>query len=115
MSHETQRQLFLKHQARHARQCWHEARIVFGIIVVALTVSSVILYTLGYVAPEQRSEQPNLILGIPAWVMWGLVVPWIATIAVTWLFALFLLKDDEPYVEVPEEMRRSGSHPKEQV
>ncbi len=106
MSNETRRQSFLKHQARHARQCWYEARIVFGIIVVALTVSSVILYTQGYVAPEQRPEQPSLILGIPAWVMWGLVVPWLTTIAVTWLFALFLMKDDEPYVEVPEDMRR---------
>ena len=110
MSNKTQRQLFLIHQARHVRQCWIEARIVFGIIVVALTVSSVILYTQGYVAPGQRPQQPHLILGIPAWVMWGLVVPWIATIAVTWLFALFVMKDDEPYVEVPKEMRRGDSH-----
>ena len=106
MSNDKQRQSFLIHQARHARQCWFEARVVFGIIVVALTVSSVILYTQGYVLPEQRPEQLVLILGIPAWVMWGLVVPWLTTIAVTWLFALFLMKDDEPYVEVPENMRR---------
>ncbi|HJN07888.1 MAG TPA: DUF997 family protein [Pirellulaceae bacterium] len=110
MNNDTQRQSFLKHQARHARQCWYEARVVFGIIVVALTVSSVILYTQGYVPPEQRPEQPSLILGIPAWVMWGLVVPWLATIVVTWLFAMFLMKDDEPYVEVPEEMCRNDSH-----
>ena len=110
VSNDKQRQSFLKHQARHVRQCWLEARIVFGIIVVALTVSSVVLYTQGYVEPAQRPEQPNLILGIPAWVMWGLVVPWIATIGVTWLFAAFFMKDDEPYVEVPKDMRRSESH-----
>ena len=110
MSNDKQRQSFLIHQARHVRQCWLEARIVFAIIVVALTVSSVILYTQGYVLPEQRPEQPTLILGIPAWVMCGLVVPWLATIGVTWLFALFLMKDDEPYVEVPKDMRRSDSH-----
>jgi hypothetical protein len=111
MSNDRQRQAFLIHQARHARQCWVEARIVFGIIVVALTVSSVILYTQGFVEPAQRPAQPNLILGIPSWVVWGLVLPWLATIGVTWLFAVFLMKDDEPYIEVPPEMRRSESPP----
>jgi H+/gluconate symporter-like permease len=102
-----QRQSFLKHQARHARQCLHEARVVFAIISVALTVASGILFTQGYMPPELRPEQPTLILGIPSWVVWGLVVPWLAMIVVTWLFALFVMKDDEPYVEVPDDLRSS--------
>jgi len=100
---DSRRQSFLKHQARHVRQCVHEARVVFAIIMVALTVSSVILYTQGYVPPEQRPEQPSLILGIPAWVVYGLVIPWLVTVVVTWLFALFVMKDDEPFVEYPVE------------
>ena len=109
MGDDAQRQSFLKHQARHARQCLYEARVVFVIITVALTVTSTILYTQGYLPAESRPEQPNLIMGIPSWVMWGLVVPWLATIAVTWLFALLVMKDDEPFVEVPDEMRNRNS------
>jgi len=97
------RHSFLKYQARHVRQCVREAWVVFAIITVTLTVSSVILYTQGYVAPGQRPEHPSLVWGIPSWVVCGLVVPWLVTVVVTWLFALFVMKDDEPFVEFPDE------------
>ncbi len=103
---EDQRARFLKHQARHARRCLYEARVVLVIVVVALTTASCLLFTLGYRSSEMRPEQPALIWGIPSWVVWGLGVPWLVTIVVTWLFALFVLKDDEPYIEVPAALRR---------
>ena len=110
MSNNTERLSFLKHQARHVRQCRREALVVLVIMTVALGVSSTILYSQGYLAPDQRPAQPVLILGIPSWVMWGLVIPWLATIVVTWLFALFVMKDDEPYVEVPDALRQRDSN-----
>lgn len=104
MASELEKQ-FLKHQARHARRCWYEARVVLLIVTVALSVVSVLLYTQGYLPPETRPLQPVLILGIPSWVVWGLVVPWLVMIVVTWLFALYVMQDDEPYVEVPLALR----------
>lgn len=115
MGNDAQRQSFLIHQARHARQCLYEARVVAVIITIAMAFVSAILYTQGYLPPESRPEQPHLILGIPSWVIWGLVVPWLVMIVVTWLFALFVMKDDEPYFDVPDEMRDRDSPAKGNV
>ena len=93
------RKQFLKTQAKHAKRCLFEARVV-GLIVVACIVTTSTIMTLnGYIAPADRPEQPELICGIPSWVVWGLFVPWLVMIAVTWWFAIFIMKDDEPMVE----------------
>ena len=95
-SGETSDSLNLRNQARHAKRCLFEARVVGMIIVACMVTTSVIMGTTGYVSPQQRPASPELLFGIPAWVVHGLFIPWLAMIAVTWLFALVILKDDEP-------------------
>ena len=94
---------FLKSQARHVRQCLKEAYLVGIIWLVTLVYCSSVIITLGYLPVEQRPEQPVLILGMPSWVFWGLLLPWLILIAVTWWFALFWMKDDEP-LHLPDEL-----------
>ncbi len=93
---------FYKSQARHYRQCRREAIVVGVIWVVALAWCTSTFITMGYVPADQRPEVPDMVWGIPAWVFWGLYVPWIVLIGVTWWFAIFVLKDDEPYAEPPK-------------
>ena len=89
---------FLRSQAKHAKRCLFEARIVGVIITVCMICTSTYMAVNGYVSPENRPDTPELIGGIPAWVVWGLFVPWLIMIVITWCFALFVLKDDEPLV-----------------
>ncbi len=88
-------------QARHYRQCSREARLVGLIWLVGLIYISSVIVTMGYVPVAERPEVPTLILGMPAWVFWGLWLPWLVQIAVTWWFAVCRLKDDEPYADFP--------------
>jgi len=72
-----------------------------GIWCFGLVTCCAALIVMGYVPESERPEQPLLVWGMPAWVFWGLFVPWVVQIAATWWFALCWLKDDEPYEEFP--------------
>jgi magnesium-transporting ATPase (P-type) len=92
---------FLSSQYRHVRQCIKEARFVALTWISALLFCGCWIRYFGYIPPADRPEVPALVLGIPSWVVWGLLVPWIALILVTWFFAAFILKDDEPLQPMP--------------
>ena len=94
---------FLIRQARHARQCAKEAKLVIAIWLIGLIYCTVVIVQMGDIPPDQRPKIPALVWGIPAWVFWGLFLPWFVLIALTWWFALFCLKDDEPFDEFPAE------------
>lgn len=89
-------------QDRHVRQCLREARWVAVLWLIQLVYCTVAMVTLGYPDPSARPDAPNLILGIPAWVVWGLFLPWCVQIVAAWWFALAVLQDDEPCEPVLE-------------
>ena len=82
--------------ARHVRQCRREALVVIALWVLGFASTAVILVGWGYVPVDERPAVPPLVWGMPAWVAWGLFVPWFVQIAAVWWFALCVLKDDEP-------------------
>ena len=88
-------------QARHVRQCTKEAKLAVVIWGLGLGYCVPVVIVMGYMPPELRPDVPPLVWGMPAWVFWGVFVPWVAQILMTWCFALFILKDDEPYMEPP--------------
>ena len=102
MHSQADRQSFLQTQARHVRQCWREAKFVAWVWGAAIVYCCTVIVTMGYIAPDQRPEIPSMLWGIPTWVIWGVVLPWLVLIGVTWLFAALVLKDDEPYMDFPE-------------
>jgi len=64
------------------------------------------VWTLGYCTrygyqPVDPS-QLNLVMGMPHWVFWGVVMPWVTTMIVSIWFALFCIRDDELGEEPPE-------------
>ena len=97
------RDAFLRTQHRHFAQCLREARFVGWVVVAALFVIGGLCITLGYVPASERPVSPELLFGIPSWVVFGLIIPWLVLILVTWWFALFFMKDDEPYMDFPSD------------
>ena len=100
-TNEPQDSTFLSTQYRHVRQCLKEARFVALTWIVALVFCGGWIGYFGYIPSSDRPDTPSLVLGIPSWVVWGLLVPWLVLILVTWFFAAFVLKDDEPLQPMP--------------
>ncbi len=94
---------FYSTQFRHVAQCIREARVVACAWVAVLIYCTTFIWRNGYVAPADRPTVPELILGIPSWVVWGLFAPWLVMIVFAWWFAGFLMTDDEPYQEFPDD------------
>ena len=73
----------------HAKK---EAQIILWAWFVCL------IWTVGYCAVFGygiETDELKLFAGVPSWVFWGVVVPWIvATVFSVW-FGLFFMKDDE--------------------
>ncbi|GAB4147749.1 MAG: hypothetical protein Tsb009_21120 [Planctomycetaceae bacterium] len=99
---ESQERLFYETQARHVRQCLREGWVAIAIWFVAMIWCCSVMILKGYVPVSERPEEPILFLGMPAWVVWGLFVPWLVQIGATWWFAICWLKDDEPFHEFPQ-------------
>ena len=83
-------------ESRHLRQCLREAAVVLGMWLAGLAWTLVVVLGWGYLPVSERPETPELIWGMPAWVVWGLFVPWFIEIAAAWWFALRVLADDDP-------------------
>jgi hypothetical protein len=67
------------------------------------------VHTVGYSALFGYGQQgpPALILGIPAWVVWGVFAPWAVVTLITCWYAFFGMRDedlgdDEPAFEGAE-------------
>ena len=97
-----EKESFGRVQARHYRRCLKEAKLAAAIFLLAFLYCVAVIAAWGYPDPGERSPEPALVWGIPEWVVWGLFVPWLAMLGVTWWFALFVLRDDEPHLPMPD-------------
>ena len=69
-----------------------EAWVIVGAFVVCLLWSVPWCYLAGY--PEPSGGQVSTVLGIPAWVFWGVFVPWLAADVFGFWFCFFYMADD---------------------
>jgi hypothetical protein len=69
-----------------------EALIVAGIWLAAMLWSVGCSALLGY---GQQPQPPQLVLGFPLWVFWGIVIPWLACAVISWWFGAFFVRDGE--------------------
>ena len=95
-------------QFRHVQQCLRETRWVVALWSIQLIYCTIAIVTWGYLEPDQRPDAPDLIWGIPSWVVWGLFLPWGLQILAAWWFAIVILDDDEPYEAVADSGAREG-------
>ncbi len=100
-------------QARHFAQCVREAKFCAAVWIAAWVVCATIALKFGYLPPEQRPDEPWLILGMPGWVFFGVIIPWLILIGLTVWFAAAYIKDDEPCDPFPESKADTAAPTKE--
>lgn len=65
------------------------------------------LYTVGYAGLfAYRRGEPELLWGIPSWVIWGVVAPWVVCTGVTCWYAMCGIQDED----LGEEVDTAASH-----
>ncbi len=84
----------------HARR---ETLVILLAFVVCLVWSIAWCYSFGYPAPD-GGLVPR-VLGMPSWVFWGVLVPWLAADLFAVWFCFFFMVDD-PLGETEEESTR---------
>jgi len=66
--------------------------------IVSLALAALALaYTIGYAALfgyGRTGESLTFVLGIPDWVFWGIVIPWLACLGASWWFSFWFVEDD---------------------
>lgn len=92
-----------------------------GLIIAAAWLASTIYscgycYLFGYIRPSRPLGVNDLqpILGIPSWIMWGVLLPWGLCAVFTFWFAGFYMTDDDLGVdhtpELEQDIREGGLH-----
>lgn len=74
------------------RRARREALIIMAAYVVAMTWTALVCYFWGY---QRDAATMTLILGMPDWVFWGIVVPWLASNLFTAWFTLGYMVDEQ--------------------
>ncbi len=69
-----------------------EAKAIFAAWVVALLWAVPCCYLLGY---NRTPDEITTVLGIPSWVFWGVLAPWLVADAFTIWFCAFVMVDDD--------------------
>jgi len=85
----------------HARR---EAWVILGAFAVCLVWSITTSYLLGYGEPV--SGTVTTVLGIPSWIFWGVVVPWLAADLFAVWFCFFFMAND-PLNEAEDTARQN--------
>ncbi|MFO0958132.1 MAG: hypothetical protein U0800_12010 [Isosphaeraceae bacterium] len=79
---------------KHARI---EAIAIFSAWLAATAYCCIYCYLFGYDRPgfTPGAEDIRPILGIPSWFFWGVIAPWAACAVFIFVFAGFLMADDD--------------------
>jgi len=78
-----------------ARSHW-EWKICVAVWTLAAAWTLIVSWFLGYLGPAlgEGEALPSIILGMPAWVFWGIFCPWVAVTLVTMGLGLRMQDDD---------------------
>lgn len=72
-------------------------------LLILLAWAILLLWTVGYSSNAGQVEENQelvTVLGLPEWVFWGVLIPWIAALVFSIGFALFLMEDDDHDTEM---------------
>lgn len=74
------------------RSARREALIVAVNFVCALGYTMTYCSMYGY---NRSAEDLRFVLGFPDWVFWGVLVPWLVCIAFSFVFASWIMRDED--------------------
>lgn len=91
--------------------------IIIGVVwFAATTFCCAYSYWAGYNRPGQAlgRQDLNVVLGMPSWVFWGIMVPWLVCALFTFWFAGVFMSDDDlgkdHTTELEADIREGGLH-----
>ncbi len=79
-------------EQRLLRNARREGVLILGVWLTCLVWSTVVGYLYGYHRPVQDIR---LILGMPDWVFWAVVLPWAVCLLFSVWFCFFFMADDD--------------------
>lgn len=76
-------------------------------VITGVTFLAALAWTIGYCGlyayGRKADESLKFILGIPDWVFWGVVTPWVICIVFSMYFGAFVMGDEDLGAEPPPE------------
>ena len=83
-----------------------EAYVIFGVWFLCMIWAVPVSYMMGYGREIVPGNVPT-VFGMPTWIFWGIVCPWLAAdVFTTWLCFRFIKNDDLGVA--PEELAEAG-------
>lgn len=76
----------------HARS---ETTVIASLCVLFLVITLIVCGSLGYDKSPTEIAQVDATMGMPTWVFWGLLVPWIMVNILTTLFCFTWMSEDD--------------------
>lgn len=73
----------------HARK---EAIIALIVFVLAGVYTITYAYCFGY---ELEAAAVDTFLGIPSWVVWGIIAPWLSVVLFSFWYSLYFIQDED--------------------
>lgn len=77
---------------KHYALCLKEFKFAFTATMAYILISCAICYVMGY---GKSGEDMPVIGGLPLWVIFGVVGPWILMVLITVIYGMFVMKGDE--------------------
>ncbi len=69
-----------------------EFKFAFSSTMIYILLSCAISYVLGYNKP---AGEITVIWGMPSWVLFGVVIPWVLMVLLTIVYGFFVMEGDE--------------------
>ena len=90
------------------RSAWPEALVVFALWGVAMAWS--VGYCAVYAYPPadklpQAARELTFVLGFPAWIFWGVVLPWVLCAFISFLVSRFVMTDEDLGIDPDEALK----------
>ncbi|MGI6075167.1 MAG: DUF997 family protein [Pyramidobacter sp.] len=72
--------------------CLKEFKIAAVTTMAYILICCCLCWFLGY---NKEPSQITLIAGIPSWIVWGVVVPWVVMVIFTVIYSFFIMEGDD--------------------
>ncbi|HZL89222.1 MAG TPA: hypothetical protein VFB96_12655 [Pirellulaceae bacterium] len=90
------------------RSAWPEALIVFSLWSAALAWSVGYCALFAYPPKDKLAEaarELTFVFGFPAWIFWGVVLPWVLCAVVSFLISCFVIADEDLGIDPDEAIK----------
>lgn len=76
----------------HYALCLKEFKFASVATMLYILCSCALCYVLGY---QKGPGEVAMMAGIPVWVIFGIIVPWVAIVALTVIYGFFIMEGDD--------------------